>query len=1018
MRFLFLCVAFVTATVTLCGQSIRVSDIDVTGYPTITAKVAIHDSNGNPVRTLQPSDMELLLNGVAVPVEAIQCPEPEKKQPAYIVVVSDKSLSMELPVTGTLDEERIRLVTLGVSTLINTVDFGIVGTQIALTTFDTSAYILKPFTADLVALNSAAGSIQPCSFPGTNYTAAFFHSVAGAIPLLRSAPRLVQRVLVFLTDGAPTMVFRHADAIAEATAENITVYPITLDMPMTPQLQEIADATGGLAFSNVRTREEIVAIYESIARQAQASEPCTIRWKVNPCSPEGLHRATLRYPALQLSTSFTYDVSTYRALPSVRVTRDTVLCAGDSVQLQAQGSAANGAYQWYPMEGLSNAFVANPVATPTTTTTYTVLYTDGKGCSTSADVHVGVVHPRLAVEQRAVSICEGDSVQLAVSGSGTVFSWTPAAGLSNTSVARPIATPAATTTYYVTMWDGLCTASDSVTVEVFTPSHGFSVGADTSICAGGFVVLMPSLVDGQYSWTPTEGLDDAHARTPVASPMATTQYTLTVTTASGCVVQGSVAVVVHPVPTVDAGSDVHLCTGSSALLRATGTAGSWRWSPPDGLDATDKAEVVAQPQRTTTYTVVYTDAYGCVASDSVAVTVGKSAFVDAGADASICAGGEVQLQASGTEGSYEWSPATGLDNPQSRTPRATPQHTTTYVLTVVTPDGCEGSDEVTVVVHPVPTVDAGNDVELCAGDSTMLVATGGEGVYQWYPTRGLSDATSRTPMAFPSVQTVYTVAVTDAHGCQATDSVVVGMRTPSAVRFSLRDVPQQSVPAGRPTSFALAVDNLDVTRDTLSSFEVVITYDMKSLQYQPLSIVPELAGWTCTAVEDNAAGTLTIRGTGSVLRNGVVCRIRVVPFLSVQTALHNSIALDIASVDAVANNKCSTWETAGARLVVEQPCIGSFRAVRYSTEEYRLEQNAPNPAQGDITIEYGIGLDAHTSLVLYNFFGEQVATLVSAEQKAGTYRAHIATSTLPSGVYYYRLSSGPYTAVRQFLLAK
>lgn len=75
--------------------------------------------------------------------------------------------------------------------------------------------------------------------------------------------------------------------------------------------------------------------------------------------------------------------------PPVTVTNDTSLCAGSSITLNAGGATM---YQWSPPFGLSNTTISNPVATPFSNTTYTVVGTDVYGCTNSASVTV-IVNP-------------------------------------------------------------------------------------------------------------------------------------------------------------------------------------------------------------------------------------------------------------------------------------------------------------------------------------------------------------------------------------------------------------------------------------------------------------------------------------------------------------------------------------------------------------------------------------------------------------------------------------------------
>ena len=94
-------------------------------------------------------------------------------------------------------------------------------------------------------------------------------------------------------------------------------------------------------------------------------------------------------------------------------------------------------------------------------------------------------------------------------------------------------------------------------------------------------------------------------------------------------------------------------------------------------------------------------------------------------------------------------------------------------LTVVTADG-ESTVTRTgfVTIHPLPVASAGADQFLCEGESVQLQASGGVS-YQWTPVTGLSDPGLINPVAAPAMTTTYTVLVTSAQDCQASDQVVV-----------------------------------------------------------------------------------------------------------------------------------------------------------------------------------------------------------------------------------------------------
>lgn len=170
-----------------------------------------------------------------------------------------------------------------------------------------------------------------------------------------------------------------------------------------------------------------------------------------------------------------YDVLV-QVLPTViaNAGNDTVLCAGNSVQLTGSFSFANGSisspiwWNWSPSATLSDAQISNPLATPLQTTTYT-LTTQVGACLTSDVVKIEVIPvPNITISADKEVLCSIDSVHLlATGGVGAAnFSWTPTYGLNNAFIFNPIANPDTTTTYILTVQEGLCSASDSLKITV------------------------------------------------------------------------------------------------------------------------------------------------------------------------------------------------------------------------------------------------------------------------------------------------------------------------------------------------------------------------------------------------------------------------------------------------------------------------------------------------------------------------------------------------------------------------
>ena len=471
------------------------------------------------------------------------------------------------------------------------------------------------------------------------------------------------------------------------------------------------------------------------------------------------------------------------SLPVVDAGADTAICDGASVQIGGTPTGPAGStYAWTPAATLDDGSLANPTATPTVSpTTYTVVVTDGNGCINTDDITVTLNPNPTADAGVDTSICAGDSVQLAATG-GVSYSWSPITGLSNPNIANPMASPGATTTYTVTVTDNNgCTDTDDVTVTIL-PLPVVDAGSDQIICIGDTVQLggAPTGPAGStFSWTPAGSLDDPNLANPLAFPVNNTTYTVTVTDNNGCVNSSNVSVSVNPLPVVDAGPDSTICDGSTIQLGGTptGPAGStYAWTPAADLDDATLSNPTATPvANPTQYIVVVTDVNGCINSDTVVISLDAIPNVVANPDTAICAGDSAQLLATGAV-TYVWTPTNGLNDPNIANPMASPATTTEYFVTGTDANGCQDTDSITVTVNPLPTVDAGADIVICAFDTVAIggAPTGPAGAtFSWTPTTDLDDASLANPMAFPLTTTSYIVLVTDGLGCFDRDTMTV-----------------------------------------------------------------------------------------------------------------------------------------------------------------------------------------------------------------------------------------------------
>jgi gliding motility-associated-like protein len=226
-------------------------------------------------------------------------------------------------------------------------------------------------------------------------------------------------------------------------------------------------------------------------------------------------------------------------------------------------------------------------------------------------------------------MCNAEPVMLNATG-GVAYVWSPATGLSTPTSSSTVANPMVTTTYTVVVTDSVgCIDSDRVTVAI-APSSGrvIATPADTSICDGGKLRMNASGA-ATYQWTPAEGLDNPATSNPWATVTTDIMYVVKGTDTAGCTSTDTVTIHRRPLPSVDATAEGigSKCESKSVLLKATGSADSYQWTPDTYVINKSSNTTYAKPSVTTLYTVTGTGTNGCVKTDTVTAFVHDEAVV-------------------------------------------------------------------------------------------------------------------------------------------------------------------------------------------------------------------------------------------------------------------------------------------------------------------------------------------------------------------------------------------------------
>ncbi|MBI1288677.1 MAG: T9SS type B sorting domain-containing protein, partial [Flavobacteriales bacterium] len=427
----------------------------------------------------------------------------------------------------------------------------------------------------------------------------------------------------------------------------------------------------------------------------------------------------------------------------IEVSGNNPFCQGDSVLLTAVCQAGDG-YQWSTGSTGTSIWV-------TEAGTYEVEVVDTNGCTASTSVDVEVFElPNVEIMVDGNNpLCDGDSALLtAVSQGAMSYEW------NNGSTSESIWVYESGT-YTVTVVDeGGCENHTSVEIEQGqTPL--LEITGDTVACAGSSIELTAQYAGGEgVLWS-----NGSTSQTIVVTEAG--EYCVSTASVDGCEASTCISIDFYTAPEVavdvTAGNNP-MCPGSEVELTATSqNAVSYVWSTQE----TSSSITVSQAG---SYSVEITDANGCTAEGSIEVEEGQVPLIEITGGTEFCTGDSVMLTAqyAGGEG-VTWS--TGATTQSIWVSEAGQ-----YCATTASINGCEAHACIEVEEAAIPEVNAGPDINICDGQSTMLTATGGTSgtVYTWY-VDGEEVGTGASIVVSPGVGITEYVVVASNENCSISD---------------------------------------------------------------------------------------------------------------------------------------------------------------------------------------------------------------------------------------------------------
>ncbi|MHB8403530.1 MAG: nidogen-like domain-containing protein [Bacteroidia bacterium] len=353
-------------------------------------------------------------------------------------------------------------------------------------------------------------------------------------------------------------------------------------------------------------------------------------------------------------------------------------------------------------------------------------------------------------------------VILTNSSSYTTYTW-------STGATTPSITVATTSTVQVTVSQGGCVNTGSVSVQI-SPSPTVTVNSPT-ICAGNTATLTAGGAI-TYTWKPWATLSSDTGTTVTGTPIITTNYTVTGTDGNGCKDSITTTITVNTSPTVTANSP-SICVGQqTATLTASGAV-TYSWNPSTTLSSNTGTTVTGTPTVTTIYTVTGTGTNGCINTGTTNITVNPLPSVTV-PSATICAGETVTLTASGAT-NYSWAPGIGLSSTVGTSVIANPVTTQSYTIVGTNAAGCTNTVTTLVTINTIAAPTATSNTP-CANQALSLTCLpNGLANYAWAGPNSYTSSIQnpiRTGVTASAAGT-YTVVIHDINNCTSTTTISV-----------------------------------------------------------------------------------------------------------------------------------------------------------------------------------------------------------------------------------------------------
>ncbi|MBN4051344.1 T9SS type A sorting domain-containing protein [bacterium AH-315-M05] len=709
------------------------------------------------------------------------------------------------------------------------------------------------------------------------------------------------------------------------------------------------------------------------------------------------------------------------------VTTD-VTCNGDAngtAQAFVSGGTAPFTYVWKDGGG-DTIGTSNPVF-GLIGGTYTLTYIDSNGCIASGAFSIIEPTPIASAiisstPPSCFGICDG-SITVAVGG-GTVpysYLWNPSGQTTAT------ATGLCTGTYNVLITDanGCTTTNSDSLIEpdllVVTPSVtdvSCFGDADGAICLN----VQGGTPFYSYIWSPPVGSSSC------VTNLTAGNYNVAVFDVNGCIAFQTMTVN-EPTLLIASGiSSPSTCGDANGIAIVYPSGGTppymYLWSDPNNQTNDTATGLLAG-----NYTVIITDANGCTLTFPITVTnttptptIDTITTIDVDCNGAATGTATVLMNAGCRPLTYQWN-----TTPVQTDSTATGLLAGTYTVIVSDSFGQTDSASITILEPDSMTLITFGDALICYGDSTQISVTafGGTGAYMYSWSQGLSDSAVHMVSPAPGMITTYTVVVTDANGCIASDFVTVSVNPPLSITtadVSMCEGDNTIITAvasgGNGGPYFYMWDNGDsassiTVSPSVTTIYIVVVSDGCSTNDTAYAIVT-VNPIPTVAFSDSVSGSTVFFTDLSTISGGAIngwtwgfgdgagTSFDQNPTYTYINDGNYEVCLTVTSSAGCSNDFCDSVAVIGTAI-----------------QEQNFESSVniyPNPTEGLITFDIELSKAGDIEIQIYNVLGELLYS--KAVQKIKKTRHEVNMGRLANGVYFVKLVTSDSSINKKIILYK